>query len=288
MLYIGQSIVLLIWLIYVIWREKYSLHAILTTYLLFVMITDIPEIFFNQILQLYRFPTQLLTDNIKDNQLGIVFSDGIILPMTNILICHYAIKTKKLWRVSLAFTATYGIMEWLYLKFGYLIYHKWSIWISIAIYFSVSRMVLNYASRLMLYKPPMSYFIRIGASTYAITAWFGAILGGVLLGFYQWRPYIINNSGGDDRLSDLGISYIFAVLSAIIVPRIKTKFRPLLFISFAVIAIIFSYYSHGQGWLIYHKWNNVLTALRWIIPFLGIIWLDKWESKYLINRTENK
>jgi len=278
MLYVIQSIVLLIWLIYIIRKEKYSARAMITAYLFFVMVTDIPEITFNQLLEFYKFPTYLFVNNIKDNQMGIVFSDGIILPMTNMIICHYAIKTKKPWSVAFVFAAVYGLLEWIYLKLEYLIYYKWNIWISISIYFLVSRFIFIFASKLMQYKPPLPYFIRIGTSTYAVTAWFGAILGGSLAGLYQWRPYIFQHESADDRFSELSISLIFALLSAVIIPKTKQKYRPIFFTSFAVVAIIISYYSRGQGWLIYNNWNNVLTAIRWIIPFAVLVWLDRWES----------
>lgn len=278
MLYIVQSIVFLIWLVYIIKKEKYPAHAMITTYLFFVMVTDIPEITFNQLLEFYKFPTHLFADNIKDNQMGIVFSDGIILPMTNMIICHYALKTKKLWSVAFVFAAVYGTLEWIYLKTEYLIYYRWNIWLSIAIYFFISRFIFNYASRLMLYKPPLPYFIRIGTSTYAITAWFGAVLGGSLIGLYQWRPLIFKHVSADDRFSELGISLIFAIFTAIIIPRVKNKFRPIFFVSFAIVAIIFSYYSHSQGWLNYHKWSNILTAVCWLVPFSILSWLDYWES----------
>jgi hypothetical protein len=287
-LYIAQSIGLFIFIIYIIKRKKYSSHALITTYLFFVLAVDIPEIIFNQLLGFYKFPTHLFTDNLKDNQMGVVFSDGVILPMTYIILCQYAEKTKKLWSVAFVFTVIYGILEWIYLKTGYLIYYKWNILISIAFYLFISRFIFNYASRLMLYKPPLPYFIRIGTSTYAITAWFGAILGGSLMGLYQWRPFIFKQVSADDRFSELGISLLFAILSAACIPKIKHKLRPMIFISFAITAIIFSYYSHGQGWLIYHKWNDILTAIRWLVPFSILIWLDYWESNVAINNSESE
>lgn len=280
MLYIFQSLIVLMWLIYLIKREKYPLHAIITAYFIYVMVADIPEIVINQILEFYKFPAHLLIDSIKDNQLGIVFSDGIILPITSIIACHYASHTKKLWRTSFIVAAIQGILEWIYLSLGYLVYFRWNIWISIAMYFFISRFFISFASRLLNYNPPIPYFYRMTVSTYTITAWFGAVLGGALLNLYQWTPHIIGNPSGDDRFSDLCISWILALFSAIIIPKTKPKNKPIIFIAFAVLTIVFSYYAYSQGWLVYHKWNNLFTALRWLVPFILLIFYERWENKY--------
>jgi hypothetical protein len=266
MLYIFHSIVLLIWLIYIVKKEKYSLHAVITVYLFFIMIVDIPEILFNQLLEIYKFPTQLLSNFNMDNQFGIIFSDGIILPITNILLLHYSTKIKGPWKVSLCFAVIMGTLEWVYLKTGYLIYFKWNIWISIGLYFSFSRFFISYSSRFLLYKPPIPYYIRIAASTYSITAWFGAVLGGAFIGLYQWRPYIFKHYSADDRFCDLGISWILATLVSITIPIIKPKFRFIAFILFFLIVLTFSYYANFKGWLVYNRWNYFLTFLRWVCP----------------------
>lgn len=279
--YILQSVILVIWLVYLIKKERYSNHAILTTYLLFVMVVDIPEVTNNHLLEFYKFPTHLLANPDKDNQFGIIFSDGIILPLTTVILLHYAVHTQKLWRLSFAFAATYGLLEWMYLRYSYLTYLNWNIWISIAVYLFMSRIFSHYAPRLLLYQPPIPYFIRIGGATYAITAWFGAVLGGAFLGLYQWRPLIFAHESSDDRLADLGISLTFAILSAVIIPRIRLTLRPLVFLIFALMAISFSYVAHDRGWLIYHHWNTFLTVLRWIVPFAALTWFDRWEFTYL-------
>ena len=244
------------------------------------MVVDIPEITFNHLLEFYRFPTQLLSDHNKDNQLGILFSDGVILPLTRIILYHYAAHTNKHWRVSFVFAVIQGTLEWIYLSLEYLTYLKWNIWISIDLYFLMSRFGIVYTSRFLFYQPPIPYFVRIGAATYAITAWIGAMAGGAFLSLYQWRSLIFVNESADDRFSDLGISWIFAMLSAVIIPRISLKFRPLVFVTFALIAIVFSYFAHYGGWLIYHHWSTLLTALRWIVPFAALVWFDRWESTY--------
>jgi hypothetical protein len=72
------------------------------------------------------------------------------------------------------------------------------------------------------------------------------IIGGALISLYQWRPMIFKKVGADDRFMDLALSWILALLSAIIIPKVPKK--------------------------------HLCTALRWFVPFIIIVWYDRWES----------
>jgi hypothetical protein len=177
MLYIINSLIVLFWTIYIVKKAKYTWNGIICTYFLALLVVDIPEIIFNQLLSFYKFPTLLLNDFSKDNQLGVIFSDGIILPLTAIIFCHYAIQKQFYWRLAFIFTFLWHIpLEWIYLKLGYLKYENWSIWYSMLIYFAGFRFYGPYAKRILTYSPPLPYYIRIGSFTYGITAWIGALL----------------------------------------------------------------------------------------------------------------
>lgn len=278
MLYIFQTICFSIWFFWVIRRGKYSWHAILNTYFICLLVVDTPEVIFFHFYRLYTFPTHLLSNPNADYQLGLIFSDGIILPLTGIIFCHYAVQTKHLWRLSFGFTLLQGTLEFIYLGLGYLHYNNWSHWLSLAFYFIGFRIAAGYASRIMKYNPPVPYSLRIAASVYASTVWFGAVLGGVLLNLYEWRPGLFKLPSAEDRFPDVGISWVLALFSAMIIPRIPLRYRPIVFIVFAALTTSFCYFAYGHGWLIYHRWNHFLTALRWFVPIIIVIWFDRWES----------
>jgi hypothetical protein len=279
-LYIFHAICIFIWLLGVIKNGKYSWHAIINTYFIFLLVVDVPEVFFSHYLGFYRFLIHLLFDFNKDDQLGLIFSDGFILPVFSIIVCHYATQIKNHWRLTFIFTLLQGILEWIYLRLGYLLYHKWNLWLSVTLYFIGIRLSTEYASRLMRYNPPVSYSLRIAAATYSVTVWVGAVLGGLLIRLYEWTPHLFTLQSAEDRFPDVSISWVLALLSAIIVPKIPLKYRPIVFMIFSALATAFCYFAYGHGWLIYHRWNHLLTALRWFIPFIVIMWFDHWESTY--------
>jgi hypothetical protein len=235
------------------------------------------EVIFNPLLRFYSFPVHLLSDLNKDRHLGLVFSDGIILPFTSIIFCHYVIQTQTYWRLILFFNLLQGILEWLYLSMGYLYYHKWLIGLSIAFYFIGSCLSARYASRLMQYNPPVPYVIRLAAATYSFTVWLGGIFSG-LLGLFEWKPQLFTLPSAEERFPDVFICWVLALFAAIIVPKTFPKYKPIVFLIFAAFATFFYYFAYGQGWLIYHRWNHLLTALRWFVPFIIISWYDRWES----------
>lgn len=279
MLYIVNSLLILLWTISIVKKEKYSWHGISCVYFFSLVIVDTPEVTFNHLLSFYKFPTHLLTNFCKDNQLGIVFSDGIILPLTAIIFCHYVRKKQQYWRMTIIFTFLWHApLEWIYLKLGYIRYENWNKWYSILIYFAGFLFFGKYANRLLTYNPPLPYFIRIGTFTYGATAWIGAIVGGALAGLYQWRPYIFHDLSADDRFTDLGISWLLAILTAIIIPKVLPEYRPFIFIGLAIAVTVVSFYFHGKEVLIYNHWNHILTALRWLVPFTITIVYDRWET----------
>jgi hypothetical protein len=185
------------------------------------MVIDIPEIIFSTIFTNYKFRPHLLSDSTKEIELGLLFSDGLILPLTAILFCHFASQTQKHWRLAFIFTGIHYILERIYLALDFLEYEKWNIWISMLIYLLGFRFFAHYARRMLLYNPPIPYSIRIASITYCINGWIGGVIGGALIGMYQWRPHIFSKVGADERFCDLGLGWTFGVLSAFIVPHIS-------------------------------------------------------------------
>jgi len=264
-------------------KGKYSWFVVISAYFMFVLIVDAPKVVFSHFLRLYTFPINLLSDPNKDHQLGLIFSDGLILPLTGIIFCHYAAQTKNHWRLSCVFTVLQGTLEWVYLNLGYLHYYKWNIWLSVAIYFIGFRITAKYASRIMRYNPPVPYALRIAGATYTTTVWVGAVLGGELIRLYEWIPHIFKLHSAEDRFPDVAISWALALLSSLIVPEIHHKYRPMVFVIFAAIATAIYYVGYARGWLIYHSWNHLFTALRWFVPFGVVMWFDICESNHEVS-----
>jgi hypothetical protein len=211
--------------------------------------------------------------------MGLIFADGIILPLTAILFCYFSSRTQKHWRLTFLFTGVQYLLERIYLALGYLQYVNWNIWISMSIYFLGFRIAAHFARRMLLYSPPISYSIRIATFTYTINAWIGAILGGALLGLWQWRPHIFGEKGADERFSDSAIETSLGIMSAFIIPRISAKHRMWVFMLFALIASTICYLAYWKGWFLYRHWNHFLSAMRWIVPSCVISLYDRWENK---------
>jgi hypothetical protein len=275
-LYIGMAIITLAWIFFLKKTNPISWHFLINTYAIGVMFVDIAEIVFNQFLGLYTFPTHLLSDPLKDNQLGVLFSDVLILPFTSILFTFYASKYSKRVIVWL-FTVIYISLEVLFLKTDYLIYHNWSIWFSFFAYLFGFAFFSLYADRLVHYNPPLSYRIRLFSVVYSITAIVGGVLGGALVKLYQWRPGVFRFPPADDRFADLGLSFVLGVLAAVIIPSVPSRYRAAVFLLLAFSIALFSMYSVSQGWLIYYRWNHVWTAVKWLVPMCLVIVYDRWE-----------
>lgn len=289
MLYILQTICFSIWLFGVIKKGKYSWHAIINTYCIFLLTIDAVEAITSSVLGFYSFPAHLFSDHIKDETFGFIISDGIILPFTSIIFCHYVTQTKKYWRIILIFVLLQMILESVYLGFGFLLYHKWNIGLSLIAYFVGFSITGKYASNLMRYNPPVPYSVRLAGVTYAAVEWPVAFLSG-LLKLFEWKPELFPWLFAKQPLPFIAIAWALVLLAAVIVPKTLSKYRPMVFLILAALGTYFFYFAHGQGWLIYYRWNNFLTVLRLFISFIILILYDHWESTYLpkINKISQK
>lgn len=278
MLYIIHTSFLLIWLIYIIKKEKYPWHTILVTQFILAMIIDVIESFFSYYLGYYEFNTHL-TDNYKIvNAVGLIFTDGFILPFTGIILLHYATRVKNPWILPIVFSTVFSISDLIYIKLGYLTYYHWSEWISFVIYFIFSCVFVRYAPRFMFHTNHLPYSLRIAGVTYALITYINAFIS--VFNLYQWMPLIVPNPGNADRVFNISTSIIIALISAACIPKIKPKFRPIAFFSLSILVMTFFYYANSQGWLVYHKWNHILTALYWLVSFFVIMLYDRWQLKY--------
>jgi hypothetical protein len=277
MLYIFHAIICSLWLLWVINKGNYSWHAIINAYCIFLLTIDAVETILSSALGFYTFPAHVFSDPIKDSILGFIISDGIILPFISIILCHYVTQNKKYWYLIFSFSLMQIVLEWIYLSSGYLLYHKWNIALSFTLYLIGSYLTAKYASSLMRYNPPVPYSVRLAAATYVSIEWPVAVLVG-LINLFEWKPELFPHLFQKQPLPFIAIAWVLTLLAAVIVPKILSKYRPMVFLILATLGTYFFYFAYGKGWLIFYHWNHFLTALRLFVSFIILIWYDRWES----------
>ncbi len=279
MLYIITLTVISIWMVAVVRKKQLSWHSIVLSYAIAVFSADMLEVLFNLLLNLYKFPTHLVRNPIAENELGIIFADTLILPFTLIVFVYYARKGRP-WRKSLLFALAFIIMEWIYLRMGYMKYIHWSLAYSSAFYLVGFRIGACLAPRIASYDPPISYRVRLLCFSHTIIMWVGALFASPLLTLYQYRPGIFKDTMADCRFTDLVSGDVLTVLCVLFIPTIPNRFKPLVFTLIACVGVSFAMYSYYQGWLVYHHWNHFLMVLRYFVPLALIMLYDRWEFSY--------
>ncbi|MCB2295657.1 hypothetical protein LGK95_19460 [Clostridium algoriphilum] len=102
MFYIINTAIYIIWAIYLLRREKIDFHRFIEMYSLSIICIDLPEFFLFKVLDFYAFQPKLLSNPIKDEILGLIFSDGFILPLAAIILYCY-VKPNRVWRFAFIF-----------------------------------------------------------------------------------------------------------------------------------------------------------------------------------------
>ncbi|SDO23070.1 hypothetical protein SAMN04487897_11056 [Paenibacillus sp. yr247] len=276
MLYILQIGLMLVWVGWLLKSKRLSWSSFVNIYVLALLVVDFTEIILNLLLDLYKFPTHLLSDPVRDNFLGILFTDSIILPLTAVLFCYH-VKNHP-WKITFTYTFVMTFLEWIYLELGFLTYNYWSIVYS-SLFYLVGFAVFSRLGDMYIHRPSeVPYFIRLTCFAYTALVLPGAIPD-VLLNLYKWCPGLLQSPASDDRIADLGSCFIFAVIIGMVISRIATPFKIVSFALLACLTLLFVFYSYGQGWLIYNHWNHPLTIIRYLIPYQVLYWYDRWQAK---------
>ncbi|MGM0881478.1 MAG: hypothetical protein ACQEXQ_10640 [Bacillota bacterium] len=173
-------------------------------------------------------------------------------------------------------------MELTYLKLGYMKYIHWNILFSSVFYVAGFRFGAYLAPRISSYDPPIPYRLRLLCFSHMILMWVSAIFAMPLLKMYQFKPGLFKDFMTDCRVAELVSGDTLSVLSTIFIPVIPQKIKAPAFAVIAFIGISIALFSYHKGWLIYHRWNHFLTALRYIVPVALIMLYDRWESSYKI------
>jgi hypothetical protein len=239
----------------------------------------VTEVSFNLLLGLYKFPTHLLPDPIFDNELGIIFSDTLILPFALIVYLYYA-KKEHPWRTSLPFVALFIVTEITFVTTGYVKYIHWSLLFSALAYIFAFRLAAQNVSRISHYDPPIPYFVRLMCFSHTIIMWAGAIFALPLLKMYQFRPGVFQDIMADCRFTDLLSGDILSIILTLVIPRIQNRHKAVVFIAVAFMGSAFALFANYNGWLIYRQWNHILMVLRYFVPIILIFLYDRWEFYY--------
>lgn len=286
MLYIVTLAVIFVWMVTLIRKKQLSWHSLVASYAIAVFSADMLEVLFNLLLNFYKFPTHLARDPVQENEIGIIFSDTLILPFIFIIFVYYARKSRP-WRTTLLFALLFTILEWIFLSLGYLKYLHWNLAYSAAFYVVGYRIGAYMAPRIASYDPPIPYSVRLLCLSHTIIMWVGALFATPLLKMYQFGPGVFMDSMADCRFTDLLSGDILAVLCVIFIPRVPNKFKPLILLVITCIGVSFSLFSYSKGWLIYHNWNHFLMVLRYFVPIALIMLYDRWELSYQKQRSQD-
>ncbi len=277
MLYIITIVLFAFWSILVIRKGDLSWHSVAGLYVTTLLAADTGDVACDYWLNLYDLPGHLLKNPASDHYLGIVFSDGIILPLIAIIFCHYSVKHHRPWLLSFLFAAILGIMEVLYRQLGYMVYHHWSPWVTTLLAFIAFRILAEFAGRFVHRSPPVSYRFRLLCATYVITEWPGAVLSGIMH-LYKWRPHLFADPYADDRFTAMTIAVVMGGLAAYLAPKFRDREKPFLFLGLGLVSTVFALWASRSGLLRYYRWDHLWTVVRYMTPYLLVFWYDQWES----------
>lgn len=279
MLYLVLLILFLGWSVYVIRKENMSWHTVISIYVVTLFAVDYGDVPFDFWFDFYDLPVHLLNNLDVGHYLGIILSDGIIFPLIAIIFCYYSAKYKHPWLLSILFASIIGVIEFVFVKFGYMVYKHWNHWLTPVLVFVSLRILANFAVRLINYSPPVSYKFRLLCSIYAIVEWPGAILAGAMK-LIQYKPNIFANETADNRFVAMILTTLMGGIAAIFITRIPQRYRIALFLGLGICSSIFALWMHLKGMLVYYHWNSLLMVIRYLVPYLFVYFYDRWESAY--------
>lgn len=279
MLYIITSIIFVVWAIIIIRKKYMSLHSIISIYAITVFFVDWGDVVFYLWARFYDIPAKLPRNIDIGNYLGIMFSDGIIFPAAAIVFCYYSIRYRHPWLLSALFASMFGVIEYIFTKFGFMIYHNWNHFLTPVITFILLLILSQFSNRLVNYSPPTSYKLRLMCFMYTIVEWPGGIMAATLH-LYVYRLHIFATETADTRFVAMPVSTLLSIIVALIIDKIHPKYRILLFPGLGIGYSIFAIWMYYNGYMIYNHWNHMLTVIRYLVPFIVVYFFDRWESNY--------
>lgn len=280
MLYSILIFVFFIWSIWAIRKAHMSWHTIIGIYVVTLFIVDLGDVSFDYWFNFYDLPAKLLKNPASDHYLGIVFSDGILFPLLAIIFCSYSVRFNQPWLISIVSGVFLGILEVIFVKLGYMVYHNWNHWLTPLISIGWFRVLAHFSNRFLYHSKPIPYWFRLVCFTYVISEWPGAIMGSGVLLFYRWRLNIFNDITADDRLVAMTVATTMGVIAAIFLPKVKQQYKILVLSGQGLASALIVIWAQINGWMIYEYWNHFATFIRYVAPYTIVYLYDKWESPY--------
>jgi hypothetical protein len=268
-----------IWAVIVSRKGRFNWHTLVSIYFIILFVADYGDVSCEYWFGFYELPVHMLRNLDKGNYLGIIFSDGLIFPLIAIVFCFYVSRYRRPLLLSFIFAVMLGMIEYVFVTLGYMIYHLWYHWTTAVISFLALSLLARFAVRFISYSPPVPYRLRLLCAVYVITEWPGAIFGGMMR-LYYFRPYIFENETGDDRLVAMILATAAGAMAAAVIPKIPQKFRLFFFLSLGAASAVFGLLAYSSGILTYGHWNSVLTVIRYVAPYYFVYLYDRWESGY--------
>lgn len=278
MLFLITTFVFLIWAVYVIRKGHLSAHTVFAIYTISLVVADYGDATCDYWLDFYDLPTHLLIDTDAGEHLGLILSDGVIFPLIGIVFCYYAARYQRPWLTSLLFAVMLGLMEFLYVTLGFMVYHHWTHFTTAALAFPTLMVMACFAKRFIGYNPPVPYRLRLACAVYTLSAWPVALLSGILF-LFEYTPLLAKGTANDPLLIILPTTAI-SVADALLVPSTAPRHKMALFLLLGVCSSAFALVLYGVGMIQYNHWNSLLTAFVFMAPY-PLIWLfNKWEWRY--------
>lgn len=280
MFFLATLFFFLLWTVWVIRKGPLSWHTVLGIYFITLFVTDIGDVPFDHLFNLYDLHLQMSAGPDAEEYLALILSDGMIFPLIAIVFCYYAAKYRRPWLLSVLFAAMMGIIEYFFVQSGYMVYHRWNHWITPVVTFVLLRLLASFARRFVFYAPPVPYRLLLFCAAYTITALPGAIMNGRVLKLYQFQPGIFAGHIIDDWFISVSLSIFMGVLAAVFAPLIRRQGKIFFFLGLGLVSFLFSSLMYTKGYLLYHHWSHLLNFVRYLTPYLLVYLYDRWESDY--------
>lgn len=273
MLFLLTWAAFLLWAMALVWKGRLPLLRVLDIYVCSMIVVDFGDVFLDFVLNCYDLPAHLMADRDADHYLGIIFSDGMIFPLVAIVFTYYVVRFRRPWLASLICAVVMGLIEALYVKLGFMVYHLWRPWITPLLALIGSRIYAASAPRFLGASPPIPRWFRMLCFTYAVSEWPGGLA--ALMHLYHWRPGVFANPNADDRIAAMLLAVAMGGLAAAIAAWVRPAYKLPAFLSLGVLSALLSLWAYARGWVLYTNWNGYWTVVRYVAPYLAVYWYDR-------------
>ncbi len=279
MAYLILSALLLAWFFLIKIYGKLSWHSVFIVVFISLIITDIPDIILSYILRLFSLHLNLFADPAVDMRNPILISDLLILPLMTIIFCYYLARYKHWW-IAVAFPIALSLLEYIFVRLGYMEYHHIHPVFTLVIYTLYAIFFYYLADRLIDYSPPIADNVAIMPAAYVIMAFPGTILGTVL-NFFLFRPGLFLDFIADNWVVAISMGMVSGLIAGVGFSIFRSKLGRVMVITFIGLTdIIINFTLLAKGMLVYLHWSSVYHVLMMVSSTLLLLVYFWWEIKY--------